>query len=354
MRRYREQGVVLDLEENEMGIRCVGAPALLALDWGTSSLRAFLMDGAGRLLAQRDSGRGIRHLELPGEAGFRAALEEVAGDWLRRWPALPVAASGMVGSAQGWREAAYVDCPADTALLAQRACRVEWAPGRTLLIAPGLLHAPQDAPPDVMRGEEIQIAGALAAHPQWARRACIVLPGTHSKWAYIVDGRIERFRTYMTGELFAVLRQHSLLGQLMEDGAGAADEGEALAQGFAAGLARARQGRPGDLAHQLFAARTLGLTGRLPRTALAEYLSGLLIGNELASALDEAGSAGQGLPLPLLVLVGEPALTRRYADALAAFGHHPAAELGNTAPQGLWRLACAAGLVAGEAAKAAL
>ncbi|WP_205833256.1 2-dehydro-3-deoxygalactonokinase [Azohydromonas caseinilytica] len=319
-------------------------PALVALDWGTSSLRAFLMDAAGAVVAERASSQGLRHLPQPGHAGFTQALSAIAGDWLRDGPRLPLVACGMVGSAQGWREAPYVGCPADVTTLAAHAARVDDALGRPLWIAPGLLYAPGNEPPDVMRGEEIQIAGALARQPQWARRACLVLPGTHSKWAWVEDGRVTTFRTAMTGEVYAVLRQHSLLGQLMSEGE---SEPAVAAAAFNQGVERARASRPGDLTHELFAVRTLGLTGRLPGPALADYLSGLLIGHEIVSALAQPGMAAPD-EMPLL-LVGEAALSRRYAQALAAFGRAPAAELGNTAPQGLWRFAGAAGLIGAAA-----
>ncbi|MCR5867285.1 2-dehydro-3-deoxygalactonokinase [Aquincola sp. J276] len=315
---------------------------LLALDWGTSNLRAYALAADGRMLAERSSARGIAQLAQPGDAGFEQALDEIAGDWLRARPGLPMVACGMVGSAQGWREAAYVPCPADVQRLADQACRVATAHG-PLLIAPGLLHAPADAPPDVMRGEEIQIAGALAALPAAgldADEAWLLLPGTHAKWAQVRHGRVLGFATYMTGELYAVLRKHSLLGRTMPaetDGPVASDEAA-----FAAGVAQARQAGPGDLPHQLFATRTLGLTGRLGPQAQADYLSGLLIGHELVSGLARL----QGRPP--LVLVGEPALLQRYAGALHALGQAPAALLGNSAPQGLLQFACAAGLLAGH------
>ena len=151
--------------------------------------------------------------------GSSRVFAEICGEWLSRYPGLPVVAGGMVGSAQGWAEAPYVPCPADTATLAGRAVTVESAAGVRLLIAPGVIFDPPDANPDVMRGEEIQIAGALADHPEFGPRACVALPGTHSKWVQVSDGRIARFATYMTGELFAVLSRHSILGRLMpEDG----------------------------------------------------------------------------------------------------------------------------------------
>ena len=313
-------------------------PQLLALDWGTSSLRAFLMRD-GKVIETRHSAHGIQHLFAPGVAGFEQAFAAIAGDWLRQWPDVPVVAGGMVGSAQGWREAPYVRCPADIAALAENRVAVASGLGPAIAIAPGVLFDAAAELPDVMRGEEIQIAGALFDHPQWAADSCIVLPGTHSKWVRIEGGRIARFATYMTGELFAVLCRHSILGRLLPE----AGEGRPApdAAAFELGLAEARRSRPGDFTHQIFAARTLGLTGRLPPAALADYLSGLLIGHELKSGL---AGAGELAAVPL-IMIGEPALCGRYARALDGFGHAAAAVLDNTAPVGLWNFAVAAGLL---------
>ena len=322
-------------------------PALIGLDWGTTRLRAFVIAADGGVLDEAASGHGLRHLPAPGAAGFEAALEAIAGAWRRRWPRLPLLACGMVGSAQGWREAAYLDCPADPAALARHAARVLLADGGTLHIAPGLRYRSADGgAPDVMRGEEVQIAGALAA--RGLSDAVVVLPGTHAKWARVRGGRIAAFRTHMTGELYAVLRRHSLLGQLMPDESAPAAaqtqaNADACATAFAHGLALARGAAAGELTHQLFAVRTLGLDRQLPAQALPELLSGLLIGHELVAALawlDREGHAGA----PLL-LVGEGGLSRRYGDALAAAGRPAAALLGNTAPQGLAQLARDGGLI---------
>ena len=323
--------------------------ALIALDWGTSSLRGFRMDRRGRVLEQRATAHGIQNLPLPGAAGFEQAFAELCAGWLA--PGVPVVAGGMVGSAQGWVEAPYVSCPADTGTLAASAAAVDSAAGVRILIAPGVMHVPQGAAPasapDIMRGEEIQIAGVLAeqpgpGQPDWARGACVVLPGTHSKWARIEEGRITGFATYMTGELFAVLSTHSILGRLMPAGApadsGAADEA------FGHGIQAARDSRPGDLPHQIFAARTLGITRRMAPELLKDYLSGLLIGHELVSGLARThDTLAAGTPL---LLVGEGALCRRYARALELMGVRPAARLENTAPRGLFQFAVAAGLVA--------
>jgi 2-dehydro-3-deoxygalactonokinase len=312
-------------------------PALIALDWGTSSLRGFLMDASGTVLQERSSAHGIVNLPEPGFPGFEAAFEALCGPWLDPWPGLPVVAGGMVGSAQGWREAPYVPCPADARRLAEAAAEVPTARGLSILIAPGVLSTPPGEAPDVMRGEEIQIAGALLQHPALAARSRFLMPGTHSKWVEVQDGRITRFATYMTGELFAVLRRHSLLGRLMPEQDAAPDAAEAA---FTQGLETARRSGPGDLAHQIFAARTLGLTHALPAAALKDFLSGLLIGHEVLSGLGRAAQAD----LPL-ALIGEPGLCRRYAGVLQHFGAAPALQLGNTAPPGLFQFALAAGRI---------
>lgn len=318
----------------------VSTPLLLALDWGTSSLRAFLMSEAGEVLDTRYAPTGIQHLPAPAASGgFEQAFAQIARDWLERWPALAVVAGGMVGSAQGWREAPYARCPVDASALAAQGVRVPSGLGPEVLIAPGVLFDVPDRAPDVMRGEEIQIAGAIAAQPTWAERACIVLPGTHSKWARIEDGRIVSFATYMTGELYAVLRRHSILGRLMPEDSAALES--VVQAAFVQGLEAARASSA--LTHQLFAARTLGLTKRLPANALADYLSGLLIGHELVSGLSASRAiVDGGAPL---VLIGDPRLCLRYAKALQFLGTPAQAQLDNTAPRGLWEFARAAGLV---------
>jgi 2-dehydro-3-deoxygalactonokinase len=312
---------------------------LVALDWGTSNLRAYLMSADGAVVETRHAARGILHLPASPEAGgFEQAFAEIAGDWVRSDPKLPVVAAGMVGSAQGWIEAPYVRAPADVRTLAAHGVRVASGVGPDVLIAPGVIFDAPDRTPDVMRGEEIKIAGALAAEPSRGERAWFVLPGTHSKWVFVEQRRIVSFATYMTGELYAVLREHSILGRLTTE---SADAG-AAALGFEKGLEAARTSSPGDLGHQLFAVRTLGLTGRLPRNALAEYLSGLLVGNEIVSAL-AASRATHDAGAPL-ILLGDAALCQRYARALEVFGAAVDAQLDDTAPRGLWEFARAAGL----------
>lgn len=314
------------------------APALLALDWGTSSLRAFLLDTEGRSLATRGLPYGIQHLPQPGVEGFEQAFREIAGAWLETTPRLPVVASGMVGSAQGWKEMAYIPCPADVRVLAEQAGWIESRSGVNILVAPGVLFDPPDSAPDVIRGEEIQIAGALALHPEARAASCMVLPGTHSKWVRVENGRITEFFTYMTGELYALLCQHSILGRLMPPAGG-----EIAEEAFARGLRAAADGAPGDLPHQLFSTRTLGLTGRVPRTALRDYLSGLLIGHEIVSGLAKMREVLK--PGDTVLMIGEPALCRRYELAFAKTTDHPTLHTADMAAAGLFRFAVAAGLI---------
>jgi 2-dehydro-3-deoxygalactonokinase len=201
------------------------------------------------IIETRQSSHGIQHLPTAGVRGFEQAFAAIAGDWVQRWPTLAVVASGMVGSAQGWCEAPYVRCPANIHALAQHRVQVPSGLGVDVVVAPGVLFDQTGQIPDVMRGEEIQIAGALSENRQLAERCLMVLPGTHSKWVHVQDGRLARFSTYMTGELFAVLCQHSILGRLLPDDQGNTREFDLKA--FELGIATAQSGRAGDLTHQM-------------------------------------------------------------------------------------------------------
>jgi len=307
-------------------------PRLIALDWGSTRLRGWLIGpggAGGTVLAERSSADGASQI-TGGAAAFDAALQALAGDWLAL--KLPALACGMVGSAHGWREAPYAGCPADLSRLHTQRVRVDTAAGVPLHIVPGLIDDPVAGTPDVMRGEETQLVGLLALQPALTGAACVLMPGTHSKWVQLEQGRVTGFRTRMTGELYALLRRHSVLGRLMP----AADEGW-HPDAFDAGVAAARGAEGRDLVSQLFAVRTLGLTHRWAAAALPDYLSGLLIGHELTAGLPRE-------PMTL-ALVGEPDLCRRYGHALRQFGAEPACMADNTASAGLWQLAVLAGMV---------
>jgi len=268
--------------------------SLVAVDWGTSSLRGARIDDTGRVIEERSAPQGIL-MVLAGQ--FPAVFDSVFADWMRPADSFCLI-SGMAGSQQGWAEAPYETCPADLSRLARR---LHWIETGRIAIVPGLSDE-QGGVPDVMRGEEVQIFGAMRL--TGIATGLFVLPGTHNKWATVRDGRVTGFRTCMTGEFYAVLSQHSILGRTMQADA-PLDE-----PAFLRGVAVADNGE--GLLHNAFGARTLALFKRLPAPALASYLSGILIGEELrAQPLKGAES---------VVLIGAAALTTRYALALKTFG----------------------------------
>lgn len=333
--------------------------ALIGLDWGTSSLRAFLMDTSGAVLAEERRPWGIMQLppapagasDADPHAGFARAFDDVCGAWLQQQPDLVVIACGMVGSAQGWKEAAYLDAPVSLDQLATQLTRLECARGITIHLVPGLIQ--RGALPDVMRGEETQVLGVLAqrADPTDSPQAATVLiglPGTHSKWVLAGQGAITQFTSYMTGEVFAALCRHTILGRTMQPAA--VPDDAAFVRGVQVALSLSAQT---GLLSQIFSTRTLGLTGELPGTSQADYLSGLLIGQEVAALARQY--LGAELPLhatapraePLqLVLCGEPDLCRRYTLALQAAGFSAPQSALNATACGLWQIARAAGLLA--------
>lgn len=283
--------------------------SIIALDWGTSSLRAFRLTREGRVLAQRAAPKGI--LAVP-SGGFEAVLQEIAGDWLADDAAAPLLLAGMVGSRQGWIEVPYAEAPADKAALLAKAVRHRLSDGRHAVFLPGVSCQRGDVP-DVMRGEETQIVGALALAGLSDGTVCT--PGTHSKWVSVENGAIRTFATYMTGELFAVLRDHSLLGRgfpRATDGSFETAPADLAAEGFRRGVDAAFADPA--LLRCLFSTRTLGLFDRLPAVALPDYLSGLLIGAEVAAALPPGG----GTEVPVIATAG---LAERYRVALDLRGH---------------------------------
>ena len=255
------------------------------------------------------------------ERDFGGVFDRVTHEWRARSPSLPAIASGMIGSAQGWIEAPYASLPADLDSVARALVTV---PGARLLIVPGI--AQRGGTPDVMRGEETQIFGAMARSSALSSGSVAVLPGTHSKWARVARSRVERFTTYITGEMFGVLSRHSILGRL----AGASADEAAPGEAFRRGVRHARDVAAG-LASLVFSARSAVLVGDLPAEESLEYLSGVLIGDEIRS-----GMASGDRPR---VLIGEPALCGRYAAAFGEFGVADVEMPGDTASAGLWQIA---------------
>ncbi|HEY5324984.1 MAG TPA: 2-dehydro-3-deoxygalactonokinase [Caldimonas sp.] len=309
------------------------AAALVALDWGSTSLRAFLMDAAGGVIADRTSDDGASRL-AGGPAEFEKALRRLVGDWLQAQPRVPLLACGMVGSQHGWREAPYAGCPVAVDALDRHSIVADGTDGLQVRIIPGVCFTADHHVADVMRGEETQIAGLLCTHPALAARCRVVLPGTHSKWVEVRDGCIVSFRTCMTGELFSLLREHSVLGRLMPPAT------DFHAEAFDEALQRARDDAGLGLSWDLFSVRARALMRQLETAALPDYLSGLLVGHEVAGALR---AVPRDEPL---ALVGDPVLCDRYVRALRVLGHPATVIARNTAPQGLWRLGCRARQVA--------
>jgi 2-dehydro-3-deoxygalactonokinase len=288
---------------------------MIVVDWGTTHLRAYRLAASGEIEARKSAAKGVMAI-APGT--FAAVLEEVLGDWHEPSDGL-ILMSGMIGSRQGWFEVPYVECPAGLHEIAAGVKRVATLGKRTIGICPGLVCRDAEGVPDVMRGEEVQIVGALPNILE-ASSATILLPGTHSKHALVRNGRIERFLTHMTGEVFAILRDHSILGRLTT-------EHRPNLDAFDAGLDRAQQ--PSGLLHHVFGVRTRVLMNELEAAALTDYLSGILIGHELTSS---------PLPPPVLI-VGEPALCALYERALAHFKVNAEVTSADVAtPRGLYAL----------------
>lgn len=281
-------------------------PAFLAVDWGTSNLRAWVVQADGSVGAHEELPLGVSRLQ-PGEAQRR--FEDEVRPALHA-EGLPALMAGMIGSTLGWVEAPYLDCPADAAALGR--ALVEVAPG--VRIAPGLRCIRPDGAPDVMRGEETQIIGWLAQGAERRRGVRIVChPGTHAKWVRVEDGRVTGFVTMMTGELFDTLSKHSVLKS--EDGPTpdpAADDAA-----FDLGVDAAGEGDA--LSARLFTARSRVVGGDMPKAAARSYLSGLLIGADVASGPRMLG-ADPAPGGPPLALVGDAALCGLYARALARRG----------------------------------
>ncbi|NQE61859.1 2-dehydro-3-deoxygalactonokinase [Caulobacter sp. RHG1] len=267
-------------------------------DWGTSRLRLSLFDGDAKL-AETD-GPGIGALTAsPAETLLQALAPWRAEHDLKR-----VILCGMAGSRSGVIEAPYAECPADAAAWLVQAAELA-LDGLDIRVAPGLAGTAANGAPDVMRGEEAQIFGAMALRPDLAQgERWFVLPGTHSKWARVRDGRVLGFQTFLTGELFALLTERSSL--LM--GADRAENADESAAGFDQGLARAQEGHP---IAALFEARSAQLRAGRSGAWAQGYLSGLLIGSEVAEAL-------RGADTRAVTVIGAAALAARYSPALAA------------------------------------
>lgn len=279
------------------------AEGFIAVDWGTTNRRAWLIDGQGNCSAEMEDDQGILAVE-PGQ--FPAAVEEIRaklGDH-------PLLMAGMIGSNRGWIEASYVTCPADIGSLAER---LAWAEEERTAIVPGLSYLADDRA-DVMRGEEVQILGAVAAG--LVPTSCLIChPGTHNKWVNMVEGCVVDFRTVMTGEIFNLLKERSILADLLGLPATA---GDAFQAGVRRGLAY------DGLTAELFSVRARVLLGQAKREDAASFTSGLLIGADIRVGLRSAPEAE-------VIVMGRPELTGLYSAALVEAGREAREVDGETA-----------------------
>ena len=286
--------------------------AFIGIDWGTTNRRASLIAADGSLISERADGEGA----LACKGRFRESLEALVAGWPEADAALPVVMAGMVGAAIGWQAVPYLEGETPLSGLARHLVRVAEAPAhRRWFIAPGYCVHGEAGEVDVMRGEETQLFGALHLLGPDAADGCYVLPGTHSKWVRLQAGRITELRTYMTGELFALLRQHGTLASAMQtadanDATGMRHDSVAESADFLRGVADAA--KLPVLTNALFGARARVVTGALAPSAAATYVSGLLIGAEWA---DAGRQASHDEPVRV---IGEPALAALHA----ACAHH--------------------------------
>ena len=267
------------------------ADGFIAVDWGTTNRRAYLIDGSGQCTNEFEDRKGVLSVAA---GAFPDAVSEIR----QRLGDKPLLLAGMVGSNRGWKEARYVPCPAG---LDDLAAALVWA-GEREAIVPGVSYSKNERA-DVMRGEEVQLLGAIAAgsvDPD----GLVCHPGTHNKWATLREGKISEFRTVMTGELFSLLKDHSILSDLLQSPVELNESFKAAAR-----HAITHEALPADL----FSVRSRVLLGQARKEDAASYASGLLIGADVRVGLSYPTGAN-------IAVIGRPELTRLYATAIAEAG----------------------------------
>lgn len=294
--------------------------SLIAIDWGTTSFRAYRLSGAGEITEKRQSANGILAVK---DGHFAEMLIDQVGDWMSEVPNAPIVMSGMIGSRQGWQEIDYVTGQPGLEEISAGMGHLELSDGRTVWIAPGYSCINSNGQVDVMRGEETQIIGASVLR-NGAQTYC--LPGTHSKWVSVVDSQITGFTTFMTGEVFDILCTHSILGKLMSDTGG---NDEDAMKWFDEGVQKAKEGVP--LLSGFFGVRARALFAEIPENQTKNYLSGLLIGTEIRDAYGEQKTD--------VTMIGSGYLIGLYGRAIEAFGGQANLADENLAAAGLFQLA---------------
>jgi 2-dehydro-3-deoxygalactonokinase len=277
------------------------ACSCIAVDWGTTNRRAWALGPDGRPMAERADSAGLLAVQ---DRRFADSLASFLGDWVEAGRSIPIVIAGMAGSRLGWVEVPYVAAPAPLSGLAQGLVMAGRIANSDCWIVPGM-SLDSATQPEVMRGEECQILGALLTRHQ--SDGIFLLPGTHSKWARVSSQRLIEFRTYITGEMFNLLRQSGTLAQLMT---GDAEDENAFARGVLA------TGHDTELLNRLFSARSLALFGRLEGGALASYLSGMLVSTEMRDAL----ATWPELRRTGAICIGSAGMLARYGTCASLLG----------------------------------
>jgi 2-dehydro-3-deoxygalactonokinase len=283
----------------------------IAGDWGTTNLRLYLCQYKSsqplNILATQ-AGPGVSQVSN----NFEQIFFDLAGDWLEEYGPMPVILSGMVGSNIGWQTAPYIDCPASAEQIVRGRTAFQ-ARDIEFSIISGLKTLNPLGTPDLMRGEELQLLGWIrtATGPEADMAQLVVLPGTHNKWALVKGGKIETFVTALTGELYALLQNHSVL-------IGNAESADFSADIFLQGVKVATTLESGQLLQALFATRSRQVTGELSELYASSYLSGLLIGSDVVGSLGLMEKRMDGISS--VDLIGESALSHCYQLALESVG----------------------------------
>ena len=294
--------------------------SLIAIDWGTTSFRAYRLSEQGNILDKRETSNGIISVK---EGQFAETFVVQVGDWMDAEPDARVVMCGMVGSRQGWKEIDYVTGQSGLHEIASGMGRILLCNGRNAWIAPGYSGINADGQIDVMRGEETQILGAISGKTG-AHMFC--LPGTHSKWVSVIDGKINRITTFMTGEVFDVMCHHSILGKLMTD---QGREQEGAERWFDDGIEKAKMGI--SLLSGFFGVRARALLAEIPEAYTKDYLSGLLIGTEIHDAYKNNHLE--------VTMIGSGKLIGLYGRAIRAFGGRALLADDDVVAVGLYELA---------------
>ena len=274
---------------------------LIAIDWGSSSFRAYMIDDEGCLIERIENDQGVfTHTDT----NFETTLMNACGKWLKDQPQTPIVMAGMIGSRSGWIETNYIKCPVNRDGISRHLTKVPNSLDLNIQIISGVSGLSPSTAPDVMRGEEVQIFGALKLAN--LEDAIVCLPGTHSKWASVTNRYIKQFSTFFTGEIFALLKEQSSIGAILENDP--IDE-----ETFCKGLDYSRQS--GGFLHHIFSARAQLLTNSWQKGPLSSYLSGIVVGHEFSGA-DQLYPGQRNL-----LVVGNDRLQQLYQLAATTFGY---------------------------------